>query len=424
MEIVGTSPERFLNMCVHHQIKIWGLKSYGETYRFYITVKNFRHLRPIIRKTGIHISIVKRRGLPFILHKYRKRQMFMVGMFLAGISLYVYSFFIWNIDITGNSRYSTEELITFLNKNNVYKTMKGDDVDTGNIVSLIRGNFPEIIWVSTHVEGSNLIIRVKENQQIENNNDSSILTTVSGEDTAVELNENGDSTSYSGTGPYYYGEDLVASHDGVIVSIVTRTGIPQVHAGDVVEKGDVLISGRIQVTNDAQEVVSYNYTKSTGEVIIETTLSYEDEEAMSYQYKEYTGEEAYKKQYIVGDYYIDPKLVDFQTNDLLEISTKDYFLHPSQQEKYTFIFRVQTIKEYYLVDAVYGKDEIQDILSNRFHSYKESLMENGVKIIENDVKISLDGIKATAKGTLSVEIQCTETAETDVLKIPEIIVEE
>lgn len=421
IEITGSSPERFLNMCVHHDVNIWGLKSFSQCYRFYISIKDFKILRPIIRKTGIHISIKKRKGFPFYLYKYKERHVFISGMLLTLVSLYVYSLFIWNIDISGNTRYSTEELIRFLNNNDVYKTMKSSEVDTGDVVSLIRANFPEIIWVSTHVEGSNLVIKVKENEQIINPDSSSILTTVPNENGVSEVESNNENTSKSGSGPYAYGEDLVASEDGVIVSIVTRTGIPQVHAGDTVTKGDILISGRIDVTNDAAEVVSYNYTQAKGDVIIESSITYTDEEPMKYQYKEYTGEEAYKKQYLVGDYYIDPKIVEFQTNELLEISTKDYYLHPSQQAEFKFIFRVQSIKEYYLVDAVYSKEEIQDILSTRFHSYKESLVENGVKIIENDVKINLDGIKATAQGNLVVQMNSVEVATTDILKISEVM---
>ena len=38
--------------------------------------------------------------------------------------------------------------------------------------------------------------------------------------------------------------DLIAAHDGKVISIVTREGTPQVHAGAKVKKGDVLISGR------------------------------------------------------------------------------------------------------------------------------------------------------------------------------------
>ena len=44
--------------------------------------------------------------------------------------------------------------------------------------------------------------------------------------------------------------DLIAAHDGKVISIVTREGTPQVHAGAKVKKGDVLISGKVEVIGD------------------------------------------------------------------------------------------------------------------------------------------------------------------------------
>ena len=46
IRITGYSPERFLNMCCFHGIRIWELKSVGNAYEMYISLAGFRKLRP------------------------------------------------------------------------------------------------------------------------------------------------------------------------------------------------------------------------------------------------------------------------------------------------------------------------------------------------------------------------------------------
>ncbi|MCB6775682.1 sporulation protein YqfD, partial [Phocaeicola dorei] len=60
--------------------------------------------------------------------------------------------------------------------------------------------------------------------------------------------------------------DLIAEQDGVITMMVTRSGVPMVHVGDQVKKGDILVSGRIEVCNDAKEVVEYQYEQADADI--------------------------------------------------------------------------------------------------------------------------------------------------------------
>ena len=49
IRVKGYSPERFLNMCRHHQIYIWGLTPSGDAYEMYISLQDFRHLKPVLK---------------------------------------------------------------------------------------------------------------------------------------------------------------------------------------------------------------------------------------------------------------------------------------------------------------------------------------------------------------------------------------
>lgn len=65
IRVSGASVERFLNACSHRGIYLWGLKPVGAAYEMNITIKGFRQLKPVLRKTGTRIVIIKRTGLPF-----------------------------------------------------------------------------------------------------------------------------------------------------------------------------------------------------------------------------------------------------------------------------------------------------------------------------------------------------------------------
>ena len=76
IHVSGYFAERFLNGCSHKKIRLWDLKPVPGGYEMCITINGFRKLKPIIRKTGTKVVIVKRSGLPFLLFKYRKRRLF------------------------------------------------------------------------------------------------------------------------------------------------------------------------------------------------------------------------------------------------------------------------------------------------------------------------------------------------------------
>ena len=72
IRITVYSTERFLNLCSNKQIYLWGLEHKNHGYEMCISIKEFRKLKPILKKTGTKVSIVERFGLPFFLHRYRK----------------------------------------------------------------------------------------------------------------------------------------------------------------------------------------------------------------------------------------------------------------------------------------------------------------------------------------------------------------
>ena len=65
IQIKGYSPERFLNLCCYHRIRFWGLTRIGTNYELYLSLSDFRKLRPYVRKTT-YKSHTKKSGMAFL----------------------------------------------------------------------------------------------------------------------------------------------------------------------------------------------------------------------------------------------------------------------------------------------------------------------------------------------------------------------
>lgn len=413
VKIHGTSRERFLNMCAHHNINIWKLHAFDELYFFHISRTDFKKLRPFIRKTKIKLHIVERHGLPFVLHRYRKRKLFLAGIFIWMSTLILMSQFIWHIDINGNQFYTDESIITFLNENEIQITMKASEVDCDTIVSLLRAEFDYITWASAHIDGSELIIAIQENDQLDitdivvsNNVWIESLLTSGTLDTENELGQDADAGAELGI-------DIIAAENGTISSIVTRSGTPLVHVGDSVEAGDILVSGCIELMNDSDEIIRYNYVESDADISILTEYNYTDTVELNYLEKIYTGESTQNIFLILGDYYITG--VRFQTFDSqYDITTTETSYVSQQQNTWNIAIGNRKYEEYEWIESVYTESEVQVILSEAFELYCEELLQKKVEIISNSVNIYINEKNAVAKGTLEVIVANDSFATTEI----------
>ena len=124
IRVTGYSPERFLNACRYKKIYIWNLKRVRGAYEMNLTIDGFRRLKEIVRKTDTKVLIIQRNGLPFLLHRYRKRYLLFGGILLCMVMMWNLSGYIWNVDIKGNSAYTKETLKRFLASQKVEEGMR------------------------------------------------------------------------------------------------------------------------------------------------------------------------------------------------------------------------------------------------------------------------------------------------------------
>ena len=375
--IDSNSPERFLNLCKARDIKTWDLQNIEDKYAFYISAKDFKTLKEILKKTQMKLIIKKRFGLPFFMFKYRKHYSFIIGIFLSAIMLYGMSLFVWDISIEGNLMYTDNMLLTYLNKNNIEPGILVKTINCNDLESEIRSEFSDITWVSAEISGTRLIIHIKEN-------DGDVIKKSSNEIS-----------------------DIIATRNGIVTKIITRSGIPKVKVGDSVTEGMVLVSGTVIIYNDAKEPIKNNYVCSDADVYINTKYEYSDELLLKHEYKTYTGRTITKRTYNIWGKQIELG-ISFKRFDEYDVFTEDSVLHLTDN----FCLPVRTgekvYQEYYTTEGNYSDEEARKILNNNYSIFLKKLKEKGIQIIGSNAKIEVINDKYVMSGQIDVTEAMTQ----------------
>ena len=297
-------------------------------------------------------------------------------MLCAGL-LCGFSSHIWQIQITGNYQNTTPAIRRYLSEMEVSVGMPRKALDCQKIAAAIREEFPSITWVSAKIQGSRLLVSVRENE------------TVSDKDSREET-------------PC----DLIASRQGKIVSIITRQGTPLKKAGETCEKGEVLVSAAVPIQNDSQEIVRYEYVKADADVILEYSLNYREEFPLTYRQRVYASKEKHSYALRIGSFRLGaavPRARDCQdlVADQLVLAPTKGFARPILLERYT-------LRTYETATRVYTEEEAREKASLRLQKTLEKFLEKGLEISRNDVKITVDENSCISEGILAVRGEASQ----------------
>lgn len=148
VSIEGYFIERFINICISKRILLWNLKRKKSSFLYAnIGIKEFKKVKEIAKITKCRVKIERKKGLPFILHRYKKRKIFFASLIILILFIFGISNFVWNIEVTGNSTIKTEEIMEEVNNSGLKLGMLKQKIDTKNIINNLRLQRDDIAWV-------------------------------------------------------------------------------------------------------------------------------------------------------------------------------------------------------------------------------------------------------------------------------------
>lgn len=371
IRIHGGQTERFLNLCMSRGIILWDLSGASDgSYSCFLSTRHFFLLAPARRKTKVQIHILEKHGLPFFFANSKNKKAFFAGILLCGILLFVLSGRIWNIHIEGNRINTTPEILKFLEKQGISHGIPKKQVNCSSVASQIRERYPETAWVSAKIQGTRLIITVKEGN----------YQTIRSESEPVPCS-------------------ICAEGEGKIVKMITRSGVPLKKIGDTCKKGDILVLGRLELKNDAQEVFRYEYVHADADIYIKRKLPYYAELPMEYE-KEIFFEKEKKGGFIkAGSLYLE---WGAKPQKGWKRMTEEHPLRFTENFELPLSVGSVTLRQYKKKSVLRKEDEAKAEAFRILQKYEKKLMEKGVQIFANNVKIEVDHKNCISSGTLEI----------------------
>lgn len=352
INVEGYFIERFINNCLNNGIFLWKIKRTKSTNLVCnISISEFKKIKEILKKNRCKVKILKKKGLPFFINKYKKRKIFLVFLLIIFTIIITLSNFIWNINIEGLEKIDKSELMQVLNENGLYTGKSKIGLDTKEIINQIRLDRDDIAWIGIELKGTNAVVKV-----VEANSKPEII------------NEE----EYC---------NIVATKDGVITKIKAQNGTPLVKEGDLVRKGTVLVAGWFE-----GKYTGTRYVHANGEVQAKVWYTQTEKIYLKEQKKEETGEVENKYSVKINNFQINfnKTLSKFEKYDTIE-ETKKLKLFSNF---YLPIEMVKTIyKEYKDTEIEYTLEEAKNIGIERAKEKLDAQIENTNNITDEQINV-------------------------------------
>lgn len=343
--------ERLINLCASNNISLNNLVKTEEGFEAVTLKYDYKKVEEFAKKVNVETYVIKNSGVPFKVRKYKKRWGILAGSILFIAFIIISQNYIWQIEVKGNSKLSTETILYELEELGIKKWSFIPDIDFREKKQQALLKLPELSWLSINVSGCKINVLVSERYA------------------PPRINENEPC-------------DIVASKTGQIKYMEVYNGVKLIDLNYTVNAGDVIVSGTF--TNKAGESI---YVHSEAKIIAEVQFEKTLEIDISQFSKEYTGK-VKKRHYI-----------DFLSTKIpLFISTKmDGNYDIKEEVNYLNIFSNEIpigiyTKEYVFYDKKnnsLSQSDAEQILKDNFNKY-EKLELNDCAIINRDIKTIVD----------------------------------
>ena len=349
VSVQGYYIERFINICRNEKITIWNLKRNKEIELLLnVRIREFKKLCNIAKKTSCKIKIKNKKGLPFLLNRYKKRKVFLILLIILIILIGISTNFVWNVEIVEENGQKLENIEKDIEEVGLQVGKLKSQIDTKELINKIRLKRDDVAWIGIEIKGTNAIVKlVKADQKPD----------------IVDENE------YC---------SIVSNKTGIITKINAQTGTANVKVGDTVKEGDVLINGWME-----GKFTGVRYVHAKGE--IEAKVWYTKSKKILYNTTqiEETGNQETKYAIKIHNFEINfsKKLSKFKIYDTIEEENKiklfsDFYL-PISIVKTTYKEQEEKPKKYNAEEAKkLGIEELEKELKQEIDNKNEIVNKN------------------------------------------------
>ena len=357
ISVEGYYIERFINICTTSKILIWNLKRVKGVKLFLnVGIKDFYEIIKIAKKLKCKVKIIRKRRMPFLINRYKKRKIFFLSLIIITILIGISTNYIWNINIEIEDNIEIENIEQDIKDAGLEVGMNKNKIDTQEIINKIRLNRNDISWIGIELKGTNAIIKIVK---------------------AKEAPEIIDEKDYS---------NIVSNKSGIITKIIAQNGTALVKVGDKVEEGQILINGIME-----GKYTGIRYVHSLGEVEAITKYSKTKKIPLKTTEKVNTGKKETK-------YKI--KINNFQINFYKTLS------------KFKFYDTIETEKKFKIFSNLYLPISVIKITNQEFEEIeKQYTVEEATEIGTRELEQEIEQEIGTGKNIIGKNAEVVKTEE-------------
>ncbi len=312
---------RLINIMMRHGIDHFDLRRTEEgDITFLLLEKEYKILMPILDKTDIKVYSVYCKGIPFVIKAHRNRIGLIFGFVIYLAVIFSSSLFIWDIKVISTTDTPHNVIIKNLETLGCYEGAFIPSVDFEDLCIDYVDKYTDFSWVSVNLKGTVAYVEIQEKS-------------LHGEEAQTPRN-------------------LIASHGGIVEDCSVYEGKSQVEYGNVVKKGDLLISGIVENKDG-----DFSLCRAKGEVMatVDTTLTVEV--PYSYQKQVYTGRRFEERRIrffnLTIPYFSDEAPKDLTCTSLCEVASAVLF----EEIELPLSIEKTVYREYTAKDFIYSEDE-------------------------------------------------------------------
>lgn len=279
IKVEGLGIEKFLNLIITNNIYVWEVIRISNTAILAkISLRGFKEIQPYVKITKCRVNILAKKGLPFLILNLKKRKMLVLSALVCLILIYIFSTFIWTIEIRGieNNNLIAKQLKELGLKPGISKY----NLDIHKIESQFLLNNNNISWIGINIKGTKALVKIVEKTKTKNPVEEDLPC------------------------------NIIAKKDGLIQKITVLYGVAVKKPGDTVKAGDLIISGIIEKPN-----LETRFVKAKGEVIARTW------------YESYADIPLEKKEFVRTGNYLVVYNISIGNNNISISSKKNNFKH-------------------------------------------------------------------------------------------------
>ncbi|MGE5574211.1 MAG: sporulation protein YqfD [Bacteroidota bacterium] len=360
IRVKGRSLERFVNTALARGIELWDITRVDDwSLVARACLRDLPSLGPILKETDCRGRIEGKVGVPFLVRRLARRRGLVAGAILFSVALYVFSSFVWFVDVTGFERTRPEAVLELAAKQGVRPGALKRSIDPGKVSRIVLAEFPDLAWAAVHIRGTMATIEVVEKTLPE-----------------VRLG----------------GVDVVAAEDALVTNMIVLSGEPLVNEGDTVTKGQVLIAGMIVRPGDGEsreaEVVN-----ARGIVLGRVWRTYSERCRLVMEHVTETGRVARSRRFTVSGLtlVLGPKTAPFADS---EEEHRSYALPIRGGSGTSIALEVTTYREVVRSAEVLDKEEVLAKARGRGRSALEARIPRGARVLDEreDVRYSQGGV--------------------------------